>query len=57
MYVHLSLSLSLSYSRVLNECDVQMYRQMGALMDDLGLHERALDILIELLKKEQVGTN
>ena len=31
-----------------------MYRQMGGLLDDLKLHERALDLLIELLKKEQV---
>ena len=33
---------------------MQLYRQMGCLRDDLALHERALDILIELLKKEQV---
>ena len=41
--------------RALSECDVQLYRQMGCLRDDLALHERALDILIELLKKEQVS--
>ena len=40
--------------RVLGECDVQMYRQVGGLRDDLIIHEKALDILIELLKKEQV---
>ena len=41
-------------NRALSECDVQLYRQMGCLRDDLALHERALDILVELLKKEQV---
>ena len=27
---------------------------MGGLRDDLGVHERALDVLIELMKKEQL---
>lgn len=39
---------------ILGECDVQLYRQMGGLRDDLAIHEKALDILVELLKKEQV---
>lgn len=42
------------FLRVLAECDVQMYRQVGGVRDDLAIHEKALDILIELLKKEQV---
>jgi len=42
-------------SRILNECGVQLYRQMGGVRDDLNIHEKALDILIELLKKEQVS--
>lgn len=33
---------------------MQLYHQMGSLRDDLAIHERSLDILIELLKKEQV---
>lgn len=28
---------------------------MGGVRDDLNIHEKALDILIELLKKEQVS--
>lgn len=40
---------------ILEECDVQLYRQMGGVRDDLTIHEKALDVLIELLKKEQVG--
>lgn len=40
--------------RILKECDVQLYRQMGSVRDDLNIHEKALDILIELMKKEQV---
>ena len=28
---------------------------MGGVRDDLTIHEKALDVLIELLKKEQVG--
>lgn len=40
--------------RILDSCDVQLYRQMGGLRDDLTIHERALDILIELMKKEQL---
>jgi len=35
-------------------CDVQLYRQMGGLRDDLFLHEKSVDMLIELLKKEKV---
>ena len=41
-------------SRILKECAVPLYRQMGGVRDDLQIHEKALDILIELLKKEQV---
>lgn len=33
-----------------------LYRGVGGVRDDLALHEKALDILIELLKKEQVCT-
>ena len=40
--------------RVLGSCEVQLYRQMGGLRDDLAIHERALDVLIELMKKEQL---
>ena len=40
--------------RILKECDVQLYRQMGGIRDDLNIHEKALDILIELMRKEQV---
>ncbi len=40
--------------RVLSVCDTNMYSQVGGLRDDLMIHEKALDILIELLKKEQV---
>ena len=40
--------------RILKECDVQLYRQMGSVRDDMNIHEKALDILIELMKKEQV---
>ena len=40
--------------RVLDTCEVQLYRQMGGLRDDLSVHERALDVLIELMKKEQL---
>ena len=31
-----------------------LYRQMGGLRDDLALHEKALDLLIDSLKTEQV---
>ncbi len=31
-----------------------LYRGVGGVRDDLNIHEKALDILIELLKKEQV---
>lgn len=40
---------------ILDECDVQLYRQMGGVRDDLTIHEKALDVLIEFLKKEQVS--
>lgn len=44
----------LTCCRILDSCEVQLYRQMGGLRDDLTIHERALDILIELMKKEQL---
>ena len=31
-----------------------LYRQIGGLRDDLTLHEKALDLLIDSLKTEQV---
>lgn len=48
------VSMSIWVCRILKECEVQLYRQMGNVRDDLGIHEKALDILIELMKKEQV---
>lgn len=39
---------------ILEGCDVPMYRQMGGLRDDLTLHEKALDLLIDVLKTEQL---
>jgi len=40
---------------ILKECDVHLYRQMGGVRDDLKIHEKALDVLIDLLKKEQAS--
>ena len=40
---------------ILKECDVHLYRQMGGVRDDLAIHEKALDVLIDLLKKEQAS--
>ena len=34
---------------------MQLYRQMGGVRDDLTIHEKALDVLIEFLKREQVS--
>ena len=31
---------------------MQLYRQMGSVRDDLTIHEKALDILIGLLKDQ-----
>ena len=57
-YIYLAFSNHVCFCcclyRVLGECDVQMYWQAGGLRDDLIIHEKALDILVELLKKEQV---
>ena len=47
-------NICLCLCRVLDTCEVQLYRQMGGLRDDLMVHERALDVLIELMKKEQL---
>ena len=48
------LRMYIAFCRVLETCEVQLYRQMGSLRDDLALHERAIDLIIEQLKKEQV---
>ena len=40
---------------MLGECNVQLYRQMGTVRDELAQHEKALDHLIDLLKSEKVG--
>ncbi len=53
--VQISLILCYLWCSILKECDVHLYRQMGGVRDDLTIHEKTLDILINLLKKEQVG--
>ena len=42
---------TLSPSIIFEECDIQLYRHMDGVRDDLTIHEKAV---LELLKKEQV---
>lgn len=41
-------------SRALSKCSVEVYRKVGLLYPEMGVHERSLDFLIELLHKDQL---
>ncbi|XP_078668148.1 dynactin subunit 1-like isoform X21 [Branchiostoma floridae x Branchiostoma belcheri] len=57
---HLIYSLAIfqsilhKYDKALNSCSVELYMKVGTLYPEMALHERALDHLIDLLKKDQL---
>ncbi|XP_019625968.1 PREDICTED: dynactin subunit 1-like isoform X20 [Branchiostoma belcheri] len=57
---HLIYSLAIfqsilhKYDKALNSCSVELYMKVGTLYPEMAQHERALDHLIDLLKKDQL---
>ncbi|XP_078588250.1 dynactin subunit 1-like isoform X50 [Branchiostoma floridae x Branchiostoma japonicum] len=57
---HLIYSLAIfqsilhKYDKALNSCSVELYMKVGTLYPEMAMHERALDHLIDLLKKDQL---
>ncbi|XP_066277800.1 dynactin subunit 1-like isoform X31 [Branchiostoma lanceolatum] len=57
---HLIYSLAIfqsilhKYDKALNSCSMELYMKVGTLYPEMALHERALDHLIDLLKKDQL---
>uniref|UniRef100_A0A8L0DQ35 Dynactin subunit 1 n=1 Tax=Oncorhynchus mykiss TaxID=8022 RepID=A0A8L0DQ35_ONCMY len=42
------------YEQALNQCSVEVYQKIGTLYPEMGVHERSLDFLIDLLHKDQL---
>ncbi|XP_043919235.1 dynactin subunit 1 isoform X3 [Protopterus annectens] len=42
------------YEQAMNKCSVEVYKKMGTLYAEMSVHERSLDSLIELLRKDQL---
>uniref|UniRef100_A0A673YCD8 Dynactin subunit 1 n=1 Tax=Salmo trutta TaxID=8032 RepID=A0A673YCD8_SALTR len=42
------------YEHALNQCSVEVYQKIGTLYPEMGVHERSLDFLIDLLHKDQL---
>ncbi|KAK6304913.1 hypothetical protein J4Q44_G00254990 [Coregonus suidteri] len=42
------------YQQALNQCSVEVYQKIGTLYPEMGVHERSLDFLIDLLHKDQL---
>ncbi|XP_057716425.1 dynactin subunit 1 isoform X6 [Corythoichthys intestinalis] len=42
------------YEQALSECSVEVYKKMGSLYAEMSVHERSLDFLMELLRKDQL---
>ncbi|XP_053560342.1 dynactin subunit 1 isoform X2 [Bombina bombina] len=42
------------YEQALNKCSVEVYKKVGMLYQEMSVHERSLDFLIELLHKDQL---
>lgn len=40
--------------RALARCSVEVYRKVGSLYPEMSVHERSLDVLIQLLHKDQL---
>lgn len=40
--------------RALTRCSVEVYKKIGALYPEMSVHERSLDVLIDLLHKDQL---
>ncbi|XP_018424016.1 PREDICTED: dynactin subunit 1 [Nanorana parkeri] len=42
------------YEQALNKCSAEVYKKVGTLYQEMSVHERSLDFLIELLHKDQL---
>ncbi|XP_069779442.1 dynactin subunit 1-like isoform X2 [Narcine bancroftii] len=42
------------YEQALGQCSVEVYKRIGGLYAEMSVHERALDVLIELLHRDQL---
>ncbi|XP_062305357.1 dynactin subunit 1-like isoform X3 [Osmerus eperlanus] len=42
------------YQGALSSCSVEVYKRMGTLYSEMSVHERSLDLLIDLLHKDQL---
>ncbi|KAG7277105.1 hypothetical protein CRUP_031318 [Coryphaenoides rupestris] len=45
---------SVCLCRALEQCSVEVYKRMGSLYQEMSVHERSLDFLIDLLHKDQL---
>ncbi|XP_077395520.1 dynactin subunit 1 isoform X4 [Festucalex cinctus] len=42
------------YEQALSDCGVEVYKKIGSLYPEMSVHERSLDFLVELLRKDQL---
>ncbi|CAL8274121.1 unnamed protein product [Merluccius merluccius] len=42
------------YQQALGQCSVEVYKRIGSLYPEMSVHERSLDVLIDLLHKDQL---
>ncbi|XP_032366936.1 dynactin subunit 1 isoform X5 [Etheostoma spectabile] len=42
------------YEQALTQCSVDVYKKIGSLYPEMSVHERSLDVLIDLLHKDQL---
>ncbi|CAL8297818.1 unnamed protein product [Arctogadus glacialis] len=42
------------YQQALGQCSVEVYKRIGSLYQEMSVHERSLDFLIDLLHKDQL---
>uniref|UniRef100_A0A8C7J281 Dynactin subunit 1 n=1 Tax=Oncorhynchus kisutch TaxID=8019 RepID=A0A8C7J281_ONCKI len=55
VFCHSLLQATLhKYEQALNQCSVEVYQKIGTLYPEMGVHERSLDFLIDLLHKDQL---
>ncbi|ELT87630.1 hypothetical protein CAPTEDRAFT_161353 [Capitella teleta] len=51
------LSVLKQYESAMNQCNIDLFLKIGTLLPELAVHEKAMDFLIEALRKDQLDEN
>ena len=51
---HSVIKLDFNFNRVLQRCNVEVYETIGNMLSDFTAHEKAVNVVVDMLRKDQV---